>query len=105
MDALVSHFLQIGFSGTAARAKAKLFERCATALGKTPGMAFYVPGRVELLGKHTDYAGGRSLTCAIDRGIMVAMSVQDNAHVLLHACDLKQTAGFAMAADTPNRGQ
>ncbi len=25
---------------------------------------YHVPGRVELVGKHTDYAGGRSLTCA-----------------------------------------
>ena len=29
----------------------------------------FVPGRLEILGKHTDYAGGRSLTCAVDRGI------------------------------------
>jgi galactokinase len=28
-----------------------------------------VPGRVELVGKHVDYAGGRSLTCAVDRSI------------------------------------
>ena len=33
--------------------------------------AFFVPGRIEVLGKHTDYAGGRSLLCAIDRGIRV----------------------------------
>jgi galactokinase len=30
-----------------------------------------VPGRIEVLGKHVDYAGGRSLLCAIDRGIVV----------------------------------
>jgi galactokinase len=33
--------------------------------------AFWVPGRVEFLGKHTDYAGGRSLLCAIERGICI----------------------------------
>lgn len=32
---------------------------------------FFVPGRLELLGKHTDYAGGRSLTCATERGLCV----------------------------------
>jgi galactokinase len=31
-----------------------------------------VPGRLEVLGKHTDYAGGRSLVCAVDRGFLVA---------------------------------
>jgi galactokinase len=30
---------------------------------------YVVPGRVELVGKHVDYAGGRSLTCAVDRTI------------------------------------
>ena len=32
---------------------------------------FWVPGRIEVLGKHTDYAGGRSLTCALERGFTV----------------------------------
>src|SRR5262249_38754421 len=27
------------------------------------------PGRIEFLGKHTDYAGGRSLLCLVERGI------------------------------------
>ncbi|MEX2532260.1 MAG: galactokinase family protein [Gemmatimonadota bacterium] len=42
----------------------------------TPAMAHFVPGRVELLGKHTDYAGGRSLLVASEPGISV-VSVRD----------------------------
>jgi galactokinase len=30
---------------------------------------YVVPGRIELVGKHVDYAGGRSLTCATEFGI------------------------------------
>jgi galactokinase len=30
-----------------------------------------VPGRIEFLGKHTDYAGGRSLVCATEQGFTV----------------------------------
>ncbi len=30
-----------------------------------------VPGRVEVLGKHTDYAGGRSLLCTVERGLVL----------------------------------
>ena len=30
-----------------------------------------MPGRIEFLGKHTDYAGGRSLVCATEQGISV----------------------------------
>ncbi|HEU4721829.1 MAG TPA: galactokinase family protein, partial [Gemmatimonadaceae bacterium] len=36
-----------------------------------PARRYVVPGRVELVGKHVDYAGGRSLTCAVDRAITV----------------------------------
>ena len=34
--------------------------------------AWRVPGRIEVLGKHTDYAGGRSLVCAVEQGFVVA---------------------------------
>jgi galactokinase len=33
--------------------------------------AFMVPGRIEVLGKHTDYAGGRSLLVAVERGFVI----------------------------------
>ncbi|GAB3705965.1 galactokinase family protein [Mariniluteicoccus flavus] len=32
-----------------------------------------VPGRLEVLGKHTDYCGGNVLVCAIDRGITLTV--------------------------------
>ena len=32
---------------------------------------YVVPGRVELVGKHVDYAGGRSLTCAVDLALHI----------------------------------
>ncbi len=32
---------------------------------------WFVPGRLEVFGKHTDYAGGNSLLAAVDRGITV----------------------------------
>ena len=36
-------------------------------------MKWFVPGRLEVLGKHTDYAGGRSLLAAVDRGITITL--------------------------------
>jgi galactokinase len=30
---------------------------------------YVVPGRVELVGKHVDYGGGRSLTCAVEQAV------------------------------------
>jgi galactokinase len=39
-----------------------------------PLAAFFVPGRIEALGKHTDYAGGRSLLCAMEQGFSVVVA-------------------------------
>ena len=33
-----------------------------------------MPGRIEVLGKHTDYAGGATLTCAVERGVCAVYS-------------------------------
>ena len=56
-------------------AKAGLFERAARQLhtdGATgPARAYFVPGRIEVLGKHTDYCGGGSLVAAVERGICI----------------------------------
>ena len=41
-------------------------------------MRWFVPGRLEVLGKHTDYAGGRSLLAAVDRGITVTLDDADH---------------------------
>ncbi len=43
-----------------------------------PRRAWFVPGRIEVLGKHTDYAGGRSLVCAIDRGFRLVAAPRDD---------------------------
>lgn len=47
---------------------AELRERAESGLGGPPTAAWFVPGRIEFLGKHTDYAGGRSLVCATEQG-------------------------------------
>ena len=59
------------------------FERAAEALtqslGATVERRVFVPGRIEILGKHTDYAGGRSITCAAERGFAVAYAPRADA--------------------------
>lgn len=35
---------------------------------------WFAPGRVEVLGKHTDYAGGRCLVMALDRGVTATVA-------------------------------
>jgi galactokinase len=38
----------------------------------------FVPGRVEILGKHTDYAGGRSLLMAVSKGFRLVAAGRDD---------------------------
>jgi galactokinase len=49
---------------------------------------FFVPGRIEIVGKHTDYAGGRSLICATEQGmVFVAGARRDDRVVFIDARD------------------
>ena len=66
-DELAVQLSTTGLSPEACRSKARLFAKAVAALSVTgnaghgpPSLAFFVPGRIEVLGKHTDYAGGRS---------------------------------------------
>lgn len=45
--------------------------------------AWCLPGRIEVLGKHVDYAGGRSLLCTVERGIVVVARGRDDRRVVL----------------------
>ena len=47
--------------------------------------AWRVPGRIEFLGKHTDYAGGNVLVGAVDRGVSAVAKQVDGAAGFLSA--------------------
>jgi galactokinase len=47
-------------------------EAIARASGAPADWCWFVPGRIEVFGKHTDYAGGESLLAAVPRGFVVA---------------------------------
>ncbi len=56
--------------------------------GEEPGLVVSAPGRVNLIGEHTDYNGGFVLPCAIDRRIAVAVGAGEGA---LYSADFDQT--------------
>jgi galactokinase len=60
---------------------------------------WHVPGRVEILGKHTDYAGGRSLLAALDRGFVIGMSPRDDGQVTVRDAASGVRAAFALDPD------
>ena len=62
--------------------------------------ACFVPGRVEVLGKHTDYAGGRSLLAAVDRGFFCVSRQNGTRQVrLVEADDRFAPCEFELSAD------
>jgi galactokinase len=69
-DRLANH----GTAPVASDALADLFRTSADLLltmgcsAEEKAVSLFVPGRIEVLGKHTDYAGGRSLLAAAERG-------------------------------------
>jgi galactokinase len=61
------------------RASAERLLKCqSAAASSTPAKAFWVPGRIEVLGKHTDYAGGCSLLGAVSKGFAVVTTARDD---------------------------
>jgi galactokinase len=60
---------------------AAVLERFAAVAGGAPLFVWWVPGRLEVFGKHTDYAGGRTLVCAVPRGFAVAAAPRPDAIV------------------------
>ena len=66
-------------------AKGALFTRCDKALDSLGSQdkrwSIWVPGRIEVLGKHTDYAGGRSLLCTVERGFCVRTAARRDSRV------------------------
>ena len=55
----------------------------------------WTPGRLEVFGTHTDYAGGRSLVCAVPRGIALAARPRSDARV--HVTDAASNESVEIA--------
>ncbi len=62
--------------------------------GSPPGTIVRAPGRVNLIGEHTDYNDGFVLPMAIDRAIWMALSPRTDRHVVTHSLDFAETAEF-----------
>ena len=80
----------------ASRYFAEVADRHDTLFGDgTPYRAWWVPGRIEVLGKHTDYGGGRSLLCAVERGFHVVASPRHDG--VIHVIDASTGSSIRIA--------
>jgi galactokinase len=74
-----------------------LIDQFQQTYGTSPRI-FSAPGRVNLIGEHTDYNDGFVLPIAIDRRTYVAAAANDSDFVRVHSLDLNESAGFALSA-------
>jgi galactokinase len=67
--------------------------------GRSPELIARAPGRVNLIGDHTDYNDGFVLPMAIDRAVWIALRRRRDARVTLYSLDFEEETEFDLADD------
>ena len=62
--------------------------------GESPALLARAPGRVNLIGDHTDYNEGFVLPMAIDRAAWIALRPRDDSRVTAYSLDFKRAVTF-----------
>ncbi|MBN1853701.1 MAG: hypothetical protein JW829_13295 [Pirellulales bacterium] len=104
-DGVIPRLVQAGLSISAANKKAESIGSAADRILQkgvprtAPATACIVPGRIEVLGKHTDYVGGRSLIAAAEQGFCAVAVARRDATV--HITDIQngENCAFELSAD------
>jgi galactokinase len=64
--------------------------------GSPPSLVVRSPGRVNLIGEHTDYNDGFVLPMAIDRALWLALRPRDDRRILVHSLEESKPAEFSL---------
>jgi galactokinase len=72
--------------------------------GDSPTFVVRAPGRVNLIGEHTDYNDGFVLPMAIDRAVWIALRPRDDRRVLLYSVDFEDRIEFSLDAVVHKEG-
>lgn len=70
--------------------------------GEMPAFVVRAPGRVNIIGEHTDYNDGFVLPMAINRAIWIALRPRTDQTVMIHSLDFEETSTFTL--DSLQRG-
>lgn len=74
----------------------RIREAFAKQFDTTPRL-FRSPGRINLIGEHTDYNAGFVLPASVDKAVYFAISPRTDDRVRLHAVDLDETYTFRLS--------
>lgn len=80
-----------------------LMEKFKAAFGRDPEVVAYAPGRIEVLGNHTDYNEGYVFSAAIDCGTFFAACKQPGPECRLVAGDLMREVNFTIDKVEPSQ--
>jgi len=73
---------------------AEIERKFGTVYGGQPEFIVRAPGRVNLIGEHTDYNDGFVFPAAIDRDVLIAGSARSDRQIRAHALNFNQTSTF-----------
>ncbi len=80
-------------------AKTRAIEAYVRAYKGHPDHIIRAPGRVNIIGEHTDYNDGFVLPCAIDKDAVVAIGHRDGNAIEILSCDYDRRDIFSIDAD------
>ena len=73
-------------------------------MGSVPEGIWFAPGRVNLIGEHTDYNDGFVLPFALEQRALVAAGHRDDDLIVMHAMDLSETVELPLSGLNPGGG-
>ncbi|MDP2975841.1 MAG: galactokinase [Anaerolineales bacterium] len=76
--------------------RAKLTPAFKECFGTIPPLIVRAPGRVNLIGEHTDYNDGFVLPMALDRAVWIALRRRRDRQVIVHSLDFDASAAFSL---------
>jgi galactokinase len=78
--------------------EAELYDRFNNRFGAAPTLRIRAPGRINLLGGHTDYNSGLALPAAIDRSILLQLRPRSDRAVRIHSEAFSETLSFTLGS-------
>ncbi|MCQ8212874.1 galactokinase [Cetobacterium somerae] len=78
----------------------KNFKKEFTKENNTPAEVFFAPGRVNLIGEHIDYNGGKVFPCALDFGTYAVVSKRDDKTFRVYSENFKNLGIIEFSLDS-----
>jgi galactokinase len=79
-----------------ALSKSDIVQHFVQRFGRQPQSVIRAPGRVNLIGEHTDYNDGFVMPLAIDRAAWIALQPRSDRKVVVHSVDYNETKEFSL---------